>query len=468
MSGVKISVFQNDQETTVHYTCPTTSLRTFSFAQKTYLTDKSVRVSHGGSSTFEQDVAKIQALETELRKPFKPYSYWGEQWLANHSENDPNADLYATPFLTRLNHYAQTGECDERDLHVKQFVFSEASRQRAKRQLTLFLENGLQRFNYFATLTFAPEHLPADYKSLAKTLLPLERKFNRFSNGTLRYAAVPERGGERHRYHWHLLISSQTAITADALAGMWGNGFVHLHRIKKTDVHNRKRRIVNYLGKYMSKDDFRKEGARRMYYASHNWNRQYITLNAPWEFFRNLPNILSETIDKNRITDSGVRKVDTKFATFYAQDYTIKGRVKDLIVNACRNRHIGILCRQFGSPTSHEEEMLKLQKVLIGVHKIAQTDITPQDAANALAARFKISLPADDAMKLARALIDYQLTFGCIFDALDLLTDGTPEALFNGTLCPDELINTSGVWLPGERQKTPKYKMLAEQASWDI
>lgn len=104
----------------------------------------------------------------------------------------------------------------------------------------------------FVTLTFAPEHLPADVAGCDRALTSFLKRFriqlkNKFGATNARFAAVLEQGTKgTRRYHWHLVIFGVPKLVVGSEVGAcWQLGFVNVRRF--SGAH------AAYIGKYISK-----------------------------------------------------------------------------------------------------------------------------------------------------------------------------------------------------------------------
>jgi hypothetical protein len=111
--------------------------------------------------------------------------------------------------------------------------------------------NGLTRL---WTLTFAPEHLPADRAGAMAAGAAFVRRLRRELGRTFAYVLVPERGTKgTQRLHLHLATGFY--IPMNLLDDTWGQGWVYAQNLGDggEDVRNVAARVATYVAKYVEK-----------------------------------------------------------------------------------------------------------------------------------------------------------------------------------------------------------------------
>lgn len=149
---------------------------------------------------------------------------------------------------------------------------SEAER-RARRQVRRYcVRNGLDRL---MTLSYAPEHLPESWQDCWADIEDFRRKLYAHLGGPVPLVATIERGSLHDRLHVHIAFGRY--LDADAVAGLWGRGFVDLRRISVAGVGKRERcrTAAAYVAKYVTKgselDANGREFNGRRYSTSHGF-----------------------------------------------------------------------------------------------------------------------------------------------------------------------------------------------------
>lgn len=123
----------------------------------------------------------------------------------------------------------------------------------------LLLESQLHEFSCVATLTYAPEHFPADgslnprhmqlwLKRLRRVLAPAR---------SVRFFGCGEYGDDTSRPHYHVVVFGLAHLEGELIAGTWGMGNVHLMPLNLETAQY----VCGYVVKKMTaKDDPRLEG----------------------------------------------------------------------------------------------------------------------------------------------------------------------------------------------------------------
>lgn len=114
------------------------------------------------------------------------------------------------------------------------------------------MANGLNRL---LTLTFAPEHLPDDRAGVWECIEDFRRKLHDHLGERIPLVVTIERGKQNGRLHAHVAYGRY--LDQEAVAGLWGRGFVDLRQIRVAGEGKRAgcRRAAAYVAKYVTKDD---------------------------------------------------------------------------------------------------------------------------------------------------------------------------------------------------------------------
>jgi hypothetical protein len=111
--------------------------------------------------------------------------------------------------------------------------------------------NGLTRL---WTLTFAPEHLPADRAGAMAAGAAFVRRLRRELGGPFAYVLVPERGTKGTK-RLHLHLATGFYIPMNLLNDTWGQGWVYAQNLGDggEDVRKVAARVATYVAKYVEK-----------------------------------------------------------------------------------------------------------------------------------------------------------------------------------------------------------------------
>ena len=115
-------------------------------------------------------------------------------------------------------------------------------------QLEATLFSNFGRDDFMVTLTYDPEHLPADRAAAVRRLrkfLAKLREARRKRGQDLRYIYVTEDKHGDGRVHHHLVING-TGHDLDELRALWPDGHIH--------VQNLRPREFGYLARYLTKE----------------------------------------------------------------------------------------------------------------------------------------------------------------------------------------------------------------------
>lgn len=130
----------------------------------------------------------------------------------------------------------------------------------------LIMETNYHPCNYFVTLTYAPEHYPADESLDPEVLKKYLKRLGYYCGKVPQYFACGEYGDEDYteRAHYHLAIFSDKDIFNEILAS-WDFGNVDI----KPLVPERCRYICGYVVKKMTKkDDARLDGRHPEFFSN--------------------------------------------------------------------------------------------------------------------------------------------------------------------------------------------------------
>lgn len=146
--------------------------------------------------------------------------------------------------------------------------FNKSGYARAKSRLRDLVTRNMSVRMYF--LSFSYENEPESFKQMLKDLQNFERRLNRISKGRAFMIAVPERGEENGRLHWHILVMGDIPNKFWFENKSWSKGNIKVKAVKRQKGQTKIDAIVSYICKYMSKAMGVIEGQTRFYYASHN------------------------------------------------------------------------------------------------------------------------------------------------------------------------------------------------------
>lgn len=85
---------------------------------------------------------------------------------------------------------------------------------------------------FFVTLTYSPEHYPADGNLSKRDLRSFMQSLDYFNGAHVRYFACGEYGGKTGRAHYHAILFG--VLDQSAIHQAWGKGMVHVGTVTET------------------------------------------------------------------------------------------------------------------------------------------------------------------------------------------------------------------------------------------
>lgn len=201
---------------------------------------------------------------------------------------NPVRSCKASKYRTK---YESMNEFQKRDSDLRRKAYYKS---KTYELLEISLMN--QDLKTFITLTFAENITNYDF-ALAKWQSFLKR-FRKKVKKELKYICVWERQ-KRGAIHFHFLTNIDY-IAFDDLDRTWGNGFVFINSVSKK---KERKKVINYLLKYMTKEIMSKTDTRgmRFFFTSNNLKKpkisKYNSLIIPEDvIFENLESIIKDDV----------------------------------------------------------------------------------------------------------------------------------------------------------------------------
>lgn len=197
------------------------------------------------------------------------------------------------------------------------------NRRKRKTDLTMLVRSNAYQHKWPSGSYMRPHLLTLTFADDVKDLTTANRHFTKFvmrfntflkSYGTtLAYNAVPE-FTKQGRVHYHVLMYNMPYIDRvyDQLHKLWRHGYTHLDKI--TDM----RGLVNYLCKYLSKQDDDRLFSRKHFFTSRSAFRPQVLFDEAVEVLRNL-------IQQWGWLWSKSYQVDSEFVSYHATDFDVGG-----------------------------------------------------------------------------------------------------------------------------------------------
>lgn len=137
------------------------------------------------------------------------------------------------------------------------------------------------KWDYFITLTFDPKLLDStDYDTVSKKITQFFNNVRKRGSPDLMYLLVPEFHKDGKKYHFHGLLSNCPSLIFE-FSGHYDFLGEKIYNIKNWDQKigfttataiRDQSRVVNYIGKYITKDLMNKLKFKKRYYCSRNVN----------------------------------------------------------------------------------------------------------------------------------------------------------------------------------------------------
>ena len=89
-------------------------------------------------------------------------------------------------------------------------------------------ESSLYTENCFVTLTYSPDHYPANGSLVKGDVQSFFRKLRKLTGKKVRYFLGEEYGERGHRPHYHICLFGLSVLDRSAIEEAWPWGFVHI------------------------------------------------------------------------------------------------------------------------------------------------------------------------------------------------------------------------------------------------
>lgn len=148
--------------------------------------------------------------------------------------------------------------------------------ENSRRAMRLVFNNNFKAGDYYITLTYSPDKLPANEKEARADLLKFIRKLRalyRRNGKELVYLYVIEEGAQNGRIHIHIIVNN-AGISRDDIESLWSGGRANVYRLQPDPDGS-----FNDLADYLMKNAANAEKHARKWNCSRNVRHPVERLN---------------------------------------------------------------------------------------------------------------------------------------------------------------------------------------------